>query len=45
MSNKFCNTSQMSMFGGYLKPREFLYTQIIVWTNAIQNYIGARAII
>ena len=45
MSNKFCNTSQMWMFGGYLKLRDFLYTQIIVWANGIQNHIDAWAII
>ena len=37
-----CNTNQILIFGGYVKVRESLYTQVIIWVNAILNYIDTR---
>ena len=33
------------MFGGFLKLREFLYTQVIIWVITILNHIDAMAIL
>jgi hypothetical protein len=33
------NTSQMLLFGGYIKIRESLHTQLYIWVNTILNYI------
>jgi hypothetical protein len=40
-----CNTSEVFIFGGYVKVREALYTQVIIWGNSILNHIGTRAIL
>ena len=32
-------TSQMRMFGGYLKVREFVYTWVVIELTAILNHI------
>ena len=34
-----CNTSQILIFGGYVKVRESLYTQVIIWIKTILNHI------
>ena len=39
-----CNTSQILVFGGYLKVRESLYTQVIIWVKTILNHIYTWAI-
>jgi hypothetical protein len=31
--NENCNNNQMLVFGGSLKVREYLYTQITIWVN------------
>ena len=37
-----CHTSQILIFGGYVKAREPLFTQIIIRVNAILNHIDTR---
>ena len=37
-----CNTSQILIFGGYVKVRESLYARVIVWVNTILNRIDTR---
>ena len=32
------NTSQILIFGGYLKVRESLCTQVIIWVDTILNH-------
>ena len=39
-----CKISQISIFGGYLKVREALYTQLIIWVNIVQNHIDTMEI-
>ena len=39
-----CNMYQILIFGGYVKVREYLYTRIIVWVDAILNHIETSAI-
>ena len=39
-----CDTSQMKIFGGYVKVRESLYTRVIIWVHTILNHIDTRAI-
>jgi hypothetical protein len=41
--NENCNNNQMLIFGGSLKVREYLYTQITIWVNTISNQIDTRA--
>ena len=38
-----CNTSQVLIFGGYVKGRESLSTLVIIWVNTIVNHIDIRA--
>ena len=38
-----CNNSQTLVFGGYVKVRGSLYTQVIIWMNTILNHIDTRA--
>ena len=38
-------TSQILIFNGYLKVRESLYTQVIIWVNIILNHIDTRLIL
>ena len=40
-----CNSSQIFTFGGYVKVRESLYTQVITWVNTILNHIDIREIL
>ena len=37
-----CNTSQILIFGGYLKVKESLYDRVIIWVNTILNQTGTR---
>ena len=39
-----CNTSQILIFGGYLKVRESLYTQVVIWVNTILTMNDTRVI-
>ena len=39
-----CNTSQLLIFGGYVKVRESLYTRAIGWVNTIMNHIDTRVV-
>ena len=39
-----CNTIQLMIFGVYIKMRESLYTQVIIWVNTILNHIDTMAI-
>ena len=32
------------IFGGYVKVKESLYTQVIIWVNAILNHIDTWVI-
>ena len=34
----------MLILGGYLKVREYMYTQIIIWVGTILNHTDARVI-
>ena len=38
-----CYTSQILIFCGYLKVREYLYTRVTIWVNAISNHIDTKA--
>ena len=38
-----CNTSQILIFGAYVKVREPLYTRVIIWGNL--NHIDTRGIL
>ena len=38
------NASQILIFGGYVKVREFLYTWIIIWVHTILKHIDTRVI-
>lgn len=40
-----CNTSEMVIFGGYVKVRESLYTRVIVWVNTILKRIDIGTIL
>ena len=31
-------------YNGYLKVREFLYSQVIIWVNTILNHIDTKAV-
>ena len=33
------------MYNGYVKVREFLYTQDIIWVNTILNHIHTKLIL
>ena len=37
------NTSHILIFGGCVKVRDPLYTQVIIWVDAILNHIDTRA--
>ena len=39
------NTSQILIFGEYVKVRESLYTQVIIWVDNIMNHIDTRVIL
>ena len=38
-----CYTSQILIFGGYLKVRESLHTRVTIWVNTISNHIDTTA--
>ena len=38
------NCSHILLFDGYIKVRESLYTQVIIWINTILNHIDTRTI-
>ena len=40
-----CNTSQILIFGGYLKVRESLCTQVLIWVNTILTISDTRVIL
>jgi hypothetical protein len=40
-----CHVSQISIFGGYVKMRETLNTQVIIWVNTILNHMDTRVIL
>ena len=37
-----CNTNQILIFGGYLKVKESLNTQVIIWANIILKHIDTK---
>ena len=39
------NTCQMFIFGGHVKVRESLFTQVIAWINTILNHINTSTIL
>ena len=39
------NTNQILIFGGYVKVRVSLYTQVIHWVNTILKHIDTRVIL
>ena len=39
-----CNTSQILIFGGYVKVGESLYTWVIIWVNTSLDQINIRVI-
>ena len=39
-----CNTSQILLFGGYVKVRESLYTRASIWVTTILSHIDSREI-
>ena len=39
------NSSQILIFDGYVKVRESLYTQVIIWVNTSLNHIDTREIL
>ena len=40
-----CNTSQILVFGEYVKMRKSLYTQVIIWVDNILNHLDTRALL
>ena len=36
------NTSEMLVFGGYMKVRKSLYTLVIIWVDIILNHIDIK---
>ena len=40
-----CNTSQILMFGWYVKARESLYTQVIIWVYIIMDLVDTWVIL
>ena len=42
---KNCTASQIMKYGGYVKARESLYIQVIIWVNTILNHIDTKAIL
>jgi hypothetical protein len=40
-----CNTSQILIFGGYVKVKKSLYTRVVIWVNIILNHIDTMAIL
>ena len=40
---KNCNTSQILIFGGYVKVSESLYTRVMIWINTKLNPFDTRA--
>ena len=36
------NTSQILIYGGYVKMRESLYTQVVIWISTILNHFDTR---
>ena len=40
-----CNSSQRLIFGGYLKVRKSLFTQVIIWVNIILDHIHPRTLL
>jgi hypothetical protein len=41
---KNCNTSQILIFGGYLKVKESLYTRVNIWVNTIAKHTNIKTI-
>ena len=39
MDIKKCNSGRIFIFGGYVKMRESLCTQVIIWDSLILNHI------
>ena len=39
-----CDTSQILIFGGYVKAKESLNTGDILWVDTILNHIDTRAV-
>ena len=43
---QYCKSSQILIFGGYVKVRESLYTLVIIWVKIFVNHIfDTRAIL
>jgi hypothetical protein len=40
-----CNFSQILIFGGYVKVRESLYTQVMLWVNTILDHVGTIVVL
>ena len=40
-----CNTTEILIFGGYVKVRESLCTRVSIWVNTILSHIDTRAIL
>ena len=41
---QICSTTQTLIFGEYVKAREYLNTQVILWVNTILFHIDTRTI-
>ena len=39
---EYCITSHILIFGGYVKGRESLYFQVVIWVHIILNHIDTR---
>ena len=42
---KNCNITQILILGDYVKAREYLNTQVIIWVNTILFHIDTRMIL
>ena len=42
---QLCDTSQVLVFSGYGKVREFLYVWVIVWVEVILDHIDVKVIL
>ena len=45
VDTKIVRTSQILIFGGYVKVKESFYTRVIIWVNTILNHIDTTAIL
>ena len=45
VDTKIVKSSQILLFGGYVKVKESFYTRVIIWVITILNHIDTTAIL